>query len=154
MNQSYHESNKSRCMKFSCFFSPKKDHIIYNFLLCTIVLAPYFLSNIKAICDTEQNGGRRQKEMLATDKFLFPLFSDLQKKGESPRSFLKEKQAPCCIFCSLLGRRATKRKLTKLPTKIDFFLKRWFFTIAVCSYFQCWLSNYNFGNHNSGPTLY
>ena len=77
--------------------------------------------------------GRRQKEMLATDKFLFPLFSDLQKKeGESPRSFLKEKQAPCCIFCSLLGRRATKRKLTKLPTKIDFFLKGRFFTI-VCS---------------------
>jgi len=133
MNQSYHESNKSRCMKFSCFFSPKKDHIIYNFLLCTSsgsLLFKQYQSNLR---HRTKWRGRRQKEMLATDKFLFPLFSDLQKKeGESPRSFLKEKQAPCCIFCSLLGRRATKRKLTKLPTKIDFFLKGRFFTI-VCS---------------------
>jgi len=133
MNQSYHESNKSRCMKFSCFFSPKKDHIIYNFLLCTSsgsLLFKQYQSNLR---HRTKWRGRRQKEMLATDKFHFPLFSDLQKKeGESPRSFLKEKQAPCCIFCSLLGRRATKRKLTKLPTKIDFFLKGRFFTI-VCS---------------------
>ena len=123
---------------FLCFFPAQKrttsSKMSYNFVL---VLAPYFLSNIKAICDTEQNGAAEGKEMLATDKFLFPLFSDLQKKeGESPRSFLKEKQAPCCIFCSLLGRRATKRKLTKLPPKIDFFLKHRFFTVFLF-YFLC-----------------
>ena len=122
---------------FLCFFPAQKrttsSKMSYNFVL---VLAPYFLSNIKAICDGEQNGSRRQKEMLATDKFLFLFFRFAEKEGESPRSFLKEKQAPCCIFCSLLGRRATKRKLTKLPPKIDFFLKHRFFTVFLF-YFLC-----------------